>query len=209
MFAGLGGLLFLFAGIRFFKPILFSTGICLGSLISYVVLLSINEKYEIIGVDYVFLFAPLVLGIILGVLFLWLFKLGIIAIGMLGGFSLSVWILSWKSHGLIPGPIFRPIFIAVASFLGSILGILFEKPLIIVGTSLIGAGLICSSVDIVFPSGFNRAIQLYLGGKETFIVSDTLMVCLSCFVAAVLIGILVQYKLYAAIGNSVKSKASY
>lgn len=198
---GLAGLLFLFFGVRFFKPVLFVTGLGFGSILTYIAMLYIREQYEISGEPYVVLGAPLGAGCVFGLLFLWLAKLGIMAIGALAGFCLAVWIMSWKSGGLIPGPIYRPIFMTMLPLIGAVIGILLEKSVIIIGTAIVGAAAIASSIDIFYPMGFNQAIRYYLINRDSFRTTDSLMVLLGCYIGAVILGILIQYKIHASVSK--------
>jgi hypothetical protein len=115
----------------------------------------------------------------------------------LAGFTAATWILSWKSGSVINSHVYRPVFLAVLPAVGVVLAILCQKTVLIIGTSITGAICIASAVDTFYPVGFNAAINLYLTNNGFYLLTDSMIVLLSATAGAVIVGILIQYKLHA------------
>lgn len=206
------GFIFLFFGVRLFKPILFLTGVAVGGISSYILLLNLANRYPTLGGDNqntIMLIVPFIIGLLLGFLFLFILKLGILSLGALGGFSLAVFILSWQSdNDLINSPVYRPIFISVMICIGSILTMLFERVLIIICTCLFGAGAICSGLDVFIATGFNQAINNIIYHKGSVTMNDQLVGILVSYVVIVALGMFIQFKFHRHIHYKNTSSSS-
>jgi Domain of unknown function (DUF4203) len=192
---GLVGIVFLFFGIRFFKPILFLAGLAIGALATHILILNLEDKYDFGPQrEWLVIAIPAVVGLVIGILFLWVWKLGLVSLGALGGFTLAIYVLSWKTDGVISSPTYRPIFIAGLVVIGALLAAFFERPVIIVCTSLLGSACICSCIDVFAATGFNIAIEMFISNKGSFEFNNSLIGLLASFAVITLVGIFVQYR---------------
>jgi hypothetical protein len=192
--SGIIGIILLFFGIRFFKIALFLSGICVGWFI--------DETFVItqgfIGVDNTILIAiiPLIIGILVGFVFLLVFPVGIAAIGALGGFSLSIYIFSWKSAGVMDHSVARPILMTVIPCIGAVISLMYEREMIILGTALFGSLCFCSSMDTFSSTGFNRAISYLVHNRGNFDTDDGLIGLLIVYFIVSVLGIFVQFRIF-------------
>lgn len=191
------GIIFLIFGSRLVKPIAFLAGFSLASMATHVLLLNLIENNTInLGdnKDLILLLVPIGVGICVGFLFLFVLKLGLMAIGALAGFALAGFILSWKSASVIDSDVYRPVFIAGLSLLGAVLMLFFEKTLMIIATSMIGAFDICCGADVFIGSGFRRGIEFYVTNSGSYRFNDKSIILLVSYAVLVLFGILIQFK---------------
>ncbi|ORX83955.1 hypothetical protein K493DRAFT_320176 [Basidiobolus meristosporus CBS 931.73] len=141
----------------------------------------------------------IVSGLIGGFLFACLWKLGLLAIGGLGGFALSMFILSLKDGLLITNSTARYVFIGVFVVVGMVLIFFFEKPILIVGTALIGSYSLVVGVDYFVRTGFTQQLLDFLNGRgETFYhTTGAVYGMLASLAILFLVGVFVQFKTYS------------
>jgi Domain of unknown function (DUF4203) len=135
----LAGIAVTFFGFRLFKPCLAIAGFLLFTMIGYIILTRVEPSGGYANRDTVLLLGPLAIGLIGALLSLKLVRFGISVIGALGGAALALFILSWKSDGLISSEAGRIIFICLCAVIGSLVIHWFEKPVVIVSTSMLGS----------------------------------------------------------------------
>jgi hypothetical protein len=198
------GIIFLLFGSKLVKPISFLAGFSL----AYVICISVMANLELNhGVDYgsnrdlIILLVPLIVGLLVGGLFLCVLKLGILAIGAMAGFSLAGFVLTWKSSSTIDSGVYRPIFIAIFTISGAFLMLFFEKTFMAVCTSIIGAFWICCGADVFFGAGFKQALKLCLTNTGDFQFNDRTTILLVSFAVLVVFGIFIQLKFLKAPGS--------
>ena len=104
--------------------------------------------------DAVLFWGSLAIGILGGLLALFVYRVGITLLGILAGFLAATWILSLKSGGLIQDQTGRIIFIVVLCLVGAIIVHFFEKIVIITSSSLGGAYSIVYGVDTFTKTGY-------------------------------------------------------
>ena len=127
-----------------------------------------------------------------------IWRLGLAAIGALGGFFLALFILSCKSDGVIQSGIGRSIFIAIFCILGAILISFFEKPILILSTSIVGSFSFIYGVDIFAHKGFIQAVRVFLGERSLSATYELTGVVIGMLVSVLIlagIGMVVQYRL--------------
>jgi hypothetical protein len=129
-----------------------------------------------------------------------IWRLGLAAIGALGGFGLALFILSWSSNGSISSGTGRTVFIAVLAIIGSIVIQFIEKPFLIISTSFAGAFSIVYGVDIFARKGFVEAVTFFLGNDDSggsYKVTNSVYGMLGSIIVITLIGIVVQWKFFS------------
>lgn len=185
----LAGLFLVFLGFRLVKPIVFLAGFHVGSLVTFIIIENIDVARGRAGMEFI----PLAVGIVTGFIAIKLFKLGIVSLAALGGFAFGTFLLSWKSKGLIEGKVERPIFLLAMSIIPAILVLFFEKPVIIVATSILGSVLTGIGIDLFAQLGFASAIRTFISNKGEAEISGKLYYLLASMIVLALVGVLVQF----------------
>ena len=161
------GLLFLFAGYRLLKPMLFLAGLYVFTILGFAILTKAQPAGGYPNSDAVLFWGSLAIGVLGGILSLVLFQFGLTMLGVLAGFCLSVFILSLKSGGLIESAGGRIALIVVLCLLGAILIHFFEKPLIIIFSSMGGSYSIVYGIDTFAKMGYVATLRAYANAGFT------------------------------------------
>ncbi|KAF9163502.1 hypothetical protein DFQ26_002459 [Actinomortierella ambigua] len=155
------GLVLCFRGWRHFRFTMFLSGFIAGVIIVYSILYNVQPKQ---GWNYsaiIFVFGCIAGGLVLG-FFCWLLHRFTIAIlGGLAGLVIALYILGWRSEGLIHNWGGRIGLMVGASALGMLIGLLFGRRVLIPATAVVGAYLTISGLDLMARSGFNDAIHKF------------------------------------------------
>jgi Domain of unknown function (DUF4203) len=133
------GLFLVFFGLKLYKPVVFIAGVFVGATLTYIILANLEPVAGYVNRDTVYLTGCLAVGFVLGLLLVCFVKIGIVAVGAWAGFLLSIWVLSWKSDGVIDSQAGRIIFICVVTALGAVMIMFFQKSVMITATSFSGA----------------------------------------------------------------------
>ena len=173
---GLVGIVFLFFGLRYYRAILFILGFGVSFFTIQEGLLWILSSCGVSKLsmqDYAFFvdwIVPGVGGLIAGFLLVQGWKVGIYLLGGIGGFVSGMFLMS----ALMPFDLFREwmfesgeqlsllyksMWLGGFSILGVFLVRFFERGLVMVSTSLIGAGCMCAAVDAFADTRFHSFVQ--------------------------------------------------
>lgn len=186
----LTGIYFCFFGYRFFRLTMFVVGFWFFGNIAYIILSQAG-----VANSTVLLIVSIAIGIVLGLLLALCYQVGIYLLGALAGYTLALWILSFKAGGVIPGRTGQIIFIVVLVILGVALSIFFERFLLIFATSFLGAFLIIFGIDIFARTGYVNILNGILGGSVSSLQNEPWQVyaMLAATFVLFLIGVAVQY----------------
>ena len=194
----IAGSIFLFAGIRFFKGVVASAAFLLFSFFAYSILEGVNASTKFDNPELAYSLILLAVGLIGAVIALKVWKVGLFSIGAMGGYALSSFILACdlgSDFGLIPSKEGRIIFLVLFMVLGGVAIFFFERPIIIVGTALMGANALLYGVDIYARTGYYRTVSSFFSGKVKYVPEDKRVLgILISFCIIVLFGIIVQFK---------------
>ena len=161
------GLLFLFFGYRLLKPILFLAGFYVFTILGFAILTRAQPAEGYPNADAVLFWGSLAIGVLGGILSLILFQFGLTMLGALAGFCLAVFILSLKSGGLITSQGGRIGLFVSLCLLGAILIHFFEKPLVIIFSSMGGAYSIVYGIDTFARVGYTATLRAYINAGFT------------------------------------------
>ncbi|KAG0336593.1 hypothetical protein BG004_007969 [Podila humilis] len=161
------GFIFAFFGHKFFKITLFLAGFYGCATLAWIALRNLepsdgygsNSQWVYIGVS-------AAAGLIGGCLFLCFWRLGFAAIGGVAGFYLAMFILSWNSSGVISSGTGRTIFLVAFVIVGIVLTFFVERPVVILGTAIVGSGSFFVGLDNFIHTGFADAFTEFLGGHH-------------------------------------------
>jgi len=186
----LTGIYFCFLGYRFFRLTMFIVGFWFFGNVAYIIL-----SHAGVADNTILLIVSIVIGLLLGLLLALCYQVGIYLLGALAGYTLALWILSFKAGGLIPSRAGQIIFIVVLAIIGLVLSIFFERFVLIIATSFLGAFLIIFGIDIFVRTGYANVVDGLLNGTFSTIQNETWQVYLMLAATFVLflIGVAVQY----------------
>lgn len=184
------GALALFLGIKIFRVAVGVAGFGAFGLGAYILT---GQVYRSLGVDrpdgkdLVRIGVSLSFGLLGAFISVWLWKVALVSLGILGGLGLSLYILSWKSNGVISQPTYRTVFISVFGVMGAVASFFLEKVIIITATSIVGSISVCAGIDVFANTGFNHAFGALMKNKGQFTLSGPSYALLaSCgFLAAI------------------------
>ncbi|KAG0048518.1 hypothetical protein BGZ83_006534 [Gryganskiella cystojenkinii] len=162
------GLIFAFFGHKFFKVTLFLAGFYGFATLAWILLRNFEpSKGYGDRSEWVYLGVCAAAGIIGGALFLCLWRLGFAAIGGVAGFYFAMFVLSWATSGVISNGTGRTIFIIACVLVGILATFFLEKPVVILGTALVGSGSFFVGLDSFVHTGFQDAFLAFLGGSHS------------------------------------------
>ncbi|KAF9932897.1 hypothetical protein FBU30_007056 [Linnemannia zychae] len=190
------GLILCFFGIRFFRVCMFLIGFYFLGNITYIGMANGGVTSETL-----LLVISIVVGIIGGLLLVCCSRLGVAILGALALYSLGLWILGWKSGGVITSSAGRGIFLAVLVIVGFIIGFVREHETVIVGSAIIGAYAFVAGVDLYAHTGFIQQADSFINSKSNIDnrvgnVSGEQIALLVTFIVLVLLGMAVQFRMW-------------
>ncbi|OMJ28178.1 hypothetical protein AYI69_g2351 [Smittium culicis] len=143
----------------------------------------------------IYLIVAIVLGLIGGTVCLFFFKLGLFIVGVLGGFALASFIMTWSPNGIFNDNWANILFISVISVVVGVLILFFERPIMIVSTSTFGSYATFVGIDCFARTGFMETASLVLQ-NENNISSHSAKVygMLAGTIILAIIGIFYQFK---------------
>lgn len=192
------GAVFLFFGIKIFRCAVGLAGFAAFGAGAYIlagqVFISLNLQRPA-DPDLLRLGISILAAIVGGFISVWLWKVALVSLGVLGGLGAALYLMSWKTNGLISKPTHRTILITVLGVLGGVCSLFFENAIIILGTSIVGAIGLCYGIDVFAKTGFNDALATLIKNKGSFKVTGASYGLLASCGAAAALGMLTQYLL--------------
>ncbi|KAG0049701.1 hypothetical protein BGZ83_005472 [Gryganskiella cystojenkinii] len=187
------GFLLCFFGYRLFHVTMFLIGFYFFGNIAYIGMANGGVTSETL-----LLVISIVVGIFGGLLLICCSRLGVAILGALALYSLGLWILGWKSGGLITSGVGRGIFLAVLVIIGLILGFVREREVVIIGSAILGAYSFVLGVDFFAQTGFAGAASSFINSKAPIdnragSLSGKEYALLATFIVMALLGMAVQF----------------
>lgn len=148
------GVLFCFIGYRLLKINLFLIGFLIGGGLTYFTMLAFMNDLDASWKIYVTVIVTVIVGVVIGMLTICIYYIGMFLAGGSVGFLATWFLLSAIDIEYFQTHIWIPFLIAI--FIGIVCGVItliFQKWLVIFGTSIIGAFLICWSIDYYLELG--------------------------------------------------------
>ncbi|KAF9100276.1 hypothetical protein BGX23_000039 [Mortierella sp. AD031] len=190
------GLILCFLGVRFFRVCMFLIGFYFFGNISYIGMANGGVTSETL-----LLIVSIVVGILGGLLLVCCSRLGVAILGALALYSLGLWILGWKSGGVITSSVGRGIFLAILVIIGFILGFVREHETVIVGSAILGAYAFVAGVDLYAHTGFIQQTDSFINSKSNLDnrvgnVSGGQIALLVTFIVLAILGMAVQFRMW-------------
>ncbi|KAG0267516.1 hypothetical protein BG011_004550 [Mortierella polycephala] len=191
------GLVLCFFGARFFRICMFLIGFYFFGNISY-----IGMSNGGVTNSTLLLVISIVVGILGGLLLVCCSRLGVAVLGALALYSLGLWILGWKSGGLISSTTGRAILLGVLAVVGFIFGFVREHETVIIGSSIIGAYSVIIGIDMYAHTGFVDEANSFINSKSN--IDDRVdrkltwqeYALLGGFIALAVLGMIVQFRMW-------------
>ncbi|KAG0057376.1 hypothetical protein BGZ83_010835 [Gryganskiella cystojenkinii] len=190
------GLLLVFFGYRLFHVTMFLIGFYFFGNIAYIGMANGGVTSQTL-----LLVISIVVGILGGLLLICCSRLGVAVLGAVALYSLGLWILGWKSGGLITSHTGRAILLGVLAVVGFILGFVREREMVIVGSALVGAYSVIAGIDLFAQTGFIQEADSFINSKSSIdnradgvTLSWKEYALLAAFIVLALLGMAVQFR---------------
>jgi len=113
------------------------------------------------------LVVSIIVGVIGGLLLICCSRLGVAILGALALYALGLWILGWKSGGLITSSAGRTAFLVCLVIVGFIAGLFSPDEVVIVGSAIVGAYSIVIGIDMYAHTGFTNEADSFINSNNT------------------------------------------
>lgn len=188
------GLLLCFFGYRLFHVTMFLIGFYFFGNVAYIGMANGGVTSQTL-----LLVISIVVGILGGLLLVCCSRLGVAVLGALALYSLGLWILGWKSGGLITSSTGRAILLGVLAVVGFILGFVREREMVIVGSALVGAYSVVAGIDMFAHTGFVNQADSFINSKTPIDnrvggMTWKEYALLGAFIVLALLGMAVQFR---------------
>jgi hypothetical protein len=191
MVTGLG---MCFAGYFLFKPLIFCAGFYMGYWICYIIMENIDVDYGA-NEDLIIFFSSVGAGLLFGLLLIFVIHLGIFILGCLAGFFVAIWILSLVDPTApIQEDLWRWLLIGGMALVCGVISLVWQKPLIIFSSSLVGSYLLYYGIDTFAQTGFAQSVELILKGQPPSELETEEIIMLIAALATAIIGIFFQFR---------------
>ncbi|KAF9990962.1 hypothetical protein BGZ75_007145 [Mortierella antarctica] len=180
------GLVLCFFGVRFFRVCMFLIGFYFFGNITYIGMANGGVTSETL-----LLVISIIVGILGGLLLVCCSRLGVAVL----------WILGWKSGGLITSSVGRGILLGVLAVVGFFIGLCREHETVIIGSAIVGAYSFVAGVDIFAHTGFINATDSFINSKNRVdnrvgTLSGGAYALLATFIVLALLGMAVQFHMW-------------
>ncbi|RUP46574.1 hypothetical protein BC936DRAFT_146787 [Jimgerdemannia flammicorona] len=203
----ISGIYFCFFGYRFFKMTMFLVGFWVFGNITYIGMINGGANQTLT------LIISIIVGLLGGAILACCWHIGLYFLAALAGYALALWILGWKSGGLIESSVGRIILIAAFIIVFVLLIIFFERWMVIISTSVIGAYLVILGIDIFVQTGFASNVASFLSPNHSTNSNTTMdwkyYLMLAAFIVLAIIGIFFQSRIHGARNFRTGSTAPY
>lgn len=147
--------------------------------------------------DTIFIIVLLVVGIIGGLLAMFLWKVGLFFLGAIGGGYLALLILSLGTSGVIHSEAGRYVFIALMAIAGGIAALFLQRHVVIISTSIVGSLSFFFGVDVFAKTGLAYYVDEIVSGVSVPSGGNgKIYGMLAGVIILALIGIVHQYRTY-------------
>ncbi|KAF9927383.1 hypothetical protein FBU30_003289 [Linnemannia zychae] len=137
-------------------------------------------------------------GVIGGLLLICCSRLGVAALGALALYALGLWVLGWKSGGVLTTSSSRIILLVALAIIGFILGLFRERETVMVGSAIVGAYSFVIGVDMFAHTGFKEQADQFINSRNTIdehFENQTVgaYALLGTFIAMAILGMIIQF----------------
>ncbi|KAG0292688.1 hypothetical protein BGZ96_003806 [Linnemannia gamsii] len=212
------GLFLTFRGYRFYRFTLFLTGFITGCVIVFSILLNVEPQQGWENRQIIYVFSCIAGGLLVGAICFVLNRFTVWIVGGLAGLATALYMLAWRSGGLIHSSGGRIGLLVGASVVGLLLGLLLGHRILIPATAIIGAYVSILGLDLFARTGFAESVKQFFkdnGNDSVFYYLNTnLYIMLGAVGGLIVLGLLFQTLLWrrrqqrlVALGRSLHNDA--
>ncbi|KAF9582490.1 hypothetical protein BGW38_000142 [Lunasporangiospora selenospora] len=161
------GVIFTFRGYRHFNFTMFLAGFIAGCVIVYSVFINVEPTQGWNYSQIIYVFGCIGGGLILGTLCFILHRYTAWLLGAVTGLTIALYILAWRSGGLIRSKGGRIGLLAGASALGVVIGLIFGRRILIPASAIVGAYIFVVGLDLFARTGFSESIAKFFTTNST------------------------------------------
>jgi len=161
---------------------------------------------EVLSIIYLVLIV--VIGLVGGVLFLIFWRVGLFAVGGLGGFFGAMYVLALLPSSVLPQPLFRALIIVVATVICAFLVLKFERPMVIIATAITGAFLAILGLDFFVQTQFAASLAAILSSSGQYSPTGATYGMMAGVAVMAVIGMIIQFTLFKGLFRRDKSAAN-
>ncbi|KAF9112433.1 hypothetical protein BGX27_003398 [Mortierella sp. AM989] len=190
------GFILCFFGYRIYHVTLFIVGFYFLGNLTYIGMVNAG-----ITSNTLLLVVSIAVGVVGGLLLICCSRLGVAILGALAFFALGLWILGWKSGGVITSNTGRIVLLVGLVVLGFIIGLFKEREMVIIGSAIVGAYSFVIGIDMYAHTGFSNQADSFINSKNTVEShfedqSVGAYILLGAFVVMAALGMIIQSWMY-------------
>lgn len=185
------GMILCLFGRRLVRPVLFIAGFWMGAVIGWAICAAVEPPPS----RWVFFAVCIAVGVVIGVVAIFVYKVGLALLGALSGLQIALFILHFRDDGLINSDGGRIAFLVCMAVLGLVLILVLEKYLLIGFTASLGAYMTFIGIDFFAHTGYSFIVQLSTTDDPvSYELTPAVWGMIAGEIAFFLIGILFQYR---------------
>lgn len=165
------GLTLCFFGKRFFKPFLAMIGMACGAIVGFVGMSVASQLVEIPNLKMTTYLVAVVLGILASLIFMAGWRYGVYSAAGLGGYSLTVYLLSFKAGGLVENEFGRSTCLIVGVLAAEVAAYFLEDLVLVAASCITGSLMATVGADCYLNTGFGAHIYDQ-AIKRTFVLPE-------------------------------------
>ncbi|KAF9925245.1 hypothetical protein FBU30_004963 [Linnemannia zychae] len=188
------GLLLTFRGYRHYRFTMFLAGFITGCVVVYSILVNVEPARGWDWRQVIYVFSCLGGGLLLGLICFALNRFTVWILGGLAGLATALYILAWRSEGLIRNRAGRIGLLAGAPALGIILALIMGRRILIPASAIVGAYLSVIGLDLFARTGFASSIPRFFTKNNSvdYHLNTNLYIFLGIIGGLILLGTLFQ-----------------
>ncbi|KAF9912884.1 hypothetical protein EC991_007496 [Linnemannia zychae] len=188
------GVLLTFRGYRHYRFTMFLAGFIAGCVIVYSILANVEPAQGWNRRQIIYVFSCLGGGLLLGAICWLLNRFTVWILGALAGLTLALYILAWRSEGLIRNRGGRIGLLVGASVLGLLLALVMGRRILIPATAIVGAYISVVGLDLFARTGFSESIKNFFTNNHrvNYRLNTNLYIMLGVIGGLIVLGILFQ-----------------
>ncbi|KAG0271112.1 hypothetical protein BGZ95_001136 [Linnemannia exigua] len=188
------GILLTFRGYRHYRFTMFLAGFIAGCVIVYSILANVEPSQGWNRRQIIYVFSCLGGGLLLGAICWLLNRFTVWILGALAGLTVALYVLAWRSEGLIRSRGGRIGLLVGASVLGLLLALVMGRRILIPATAIVGAYISVVGLDLFARTGFSESIKRFFTNNQRvdYRLNTNLYIMLGVVGGLILMGILFQ-----------------
>ncbi|KAF9548258.1 hypothetical protein EC957_007027 [Mortierella hygrophila] len=188
------GIILTFRGYRHYRFSMFLAGFIVGCVVVYSILVNVEPQQGWDHRQVIYVFSCLGGGLLLGAICWLLNRFTVWILGALAGLTVALYILAWRSGGLIHSYGGRIALLVGASGLGLLLALFLGRRILIPATAIVGAYITVLGLDLFARTGFSESIKSFFTSNDSvdYQLNTNLYIFLGVIGGLIILGILFQ-----------------